>query len=176
MTDYRNYYSRTLQRRTNRRGYLAVAMLLAALGVVGRLEQEPAPEPAPPIKAAAKSATQEQIERILPPQYARPIAERTAYPRTMAAIAHTETVAVGGNHRTVGDGGKSKGLFQIQPKFWGDVAMDDLEAQIAQADQVFLRLVERYGYREAVRRWNGDGPASRHYQRVVLAKVRELQP
>ena len=145
-----------------------VVLILAA----GHIESRPDPSPAPvPVVKVAKSATQEKIETILPAAIAKPIAERSAYPKTLAAIAHTESR---GNHKAIGDRGESRGAFQVQAKHWGFVP-DSIEKQVDQANVIFVQLVKEHGYREAVRRWNGDGPASKKYQRTVLALVRELE-
>lgn len=175
MRDCKYMFSKNLQRRQYRRAIIVLVALIAGMGVSGAIErQKPAPvtEPLPVVK----TAEQIKIETILPEPVAAAIVKNAPkYPRTMAAIAHTETR---GNHKAVGDSGASRGMFQIQNKYWsaefGPVP-DDLEAQVRQADQLFHALAKQYGYREAVRRWNGDGPASRKYQRTVLAKVEALQ-
>jgi len=173
MTDYKHIYKRRRNareiKREVRKGALAGILMLAALGIVGNTEQEvPRPEP---VKPVLKSATQEKIERILPAHVAKPIAEKAAYPRTMAAIAHTESR---GDHRAIGDKGKAVGCFQVHPRHWGAVP-EDIEGQVAQANDIFMQLVDRHGYREAVKRWNGRGEKAEKYRKVVLAKVRSLE-
>jgi len=169
MRDYKHIYSDKLKKRDTSRAVVLLVAFVAMMGVVGAVEQPPVADQ-PTVKAVAKSATQESIEKLLPVHQAALIAG-TSYPKTLAAIAHTESR---GDQRAIGDGGKSLGLFQIQPAHWGRVDLDDLEQQVAKADAVFCTLVKQYGYREAVRRWNGDGKASRKYQQVVLAKVAGL--
>jgi hypothetical protein len=171
MTDYRYIYSRKLKLRSTGEACLFLVLFVLVMGVVGRIEQEPPPAIVQPV---SKSRTQQQIETILPEVYAKPIAERTAYPRTMAAIAYRETVRSGKDHTAIGDGGESRGLFQIQPKWHGPVP-DEIEAQIDKANDLFLDYVRRFGYRKAVQKWNGEGEEARAYQHEVLALVRELE-
>lgn len=153
------------------KAHASIAFIVAAFLVVGHVESRPDPVPVPAPVKIAKSATQEKIETILPPAIAKPIAERTVYPKTLAAIAHTESR---GNHKAVGDKGQSRGAFQVQAKHWG-IVPDSIEKQVDQANVIFMSLVREYGYREAVKRWNGDGPKADKYQRTVLALVRELE-
>lgn len=167
MTDYRYIYSSKLKRRSRVKSIALGGAFVVLLGLVGTYEQTPEPV----VQAVASSNTEDQIAKILPPPLAKAIVERAEYPRTMAAIAHTESR---GNHTAVGDHGKSRGAFQVQPRFWGDVP-DSIEEQVDQANRIFMLLVKQYGYREAVRRYNGSGSASIKYQQTVLAKVGGLQ-
>lgn len=183
MTDYKFYFNRSAQRNTERRGYVAVALMVVALAVAGAMEQEP--EEATIVRPVAKSKTEERIESVVPAAVAHVICDaamnqsddvmpQRKQAMTLAAIAHRETVRGGYDHHAIGDGGKSKGLFQIQQRLHGAVP-DDLEGQVAQATDLFLDYARRYGYRAAVKRWNGDGPLAQGYQRHVLAMVREME-
>ena len=133
-------------------------LMLVAYGVAGAYEQddvltlfEDIPNEAAIVRAIEKSRTQEQIETLLPVPVAKAIAERSAYPRTMAGVAHTESR---GNHRAIGDGGMAKGLFQVWGSLHGPVP-DDIEGQVDQANRMFLKSVAKHGYRNAVSLWNG---------------------
>lgn len=167
MIDYRYIYSSKLKRRSRVKSIALGGAFVVLLGLVGTYEQTPEPV----VQAVSMSRTEQQIAQILPSHVAKAIVDRSDYPRTMAAIAHTES---GGNHKAIGDHGKSRGAFQVQPRFWGDVP-DSIEEQVDQANRIFMLLVKQYGYREAVRRYNGSGAASIKYQQTVLAKVGSLQ-
>lgn len=158
------------ERITTKPGY-KLLLIMGIILVVGHIESRPDPVPPPPPVKVATSVVQSRIETILPTSIAKPIAERTVYPHTLAAIAHTESR---GNHRAVGDRGASRGAFQVQAKHWG-IVPDSIEKQVDQANVIFMSLVQEYGYREAVKRWNGSGPKADRYQRTVLALVRELE-
>lgn len=119
------------------------------------------------VRPVAKSLTQEKLEKILPEQYAKEIAHRSKYPMALGAIAYQETVKAGYDHTAVGDGGASYGLFQIQKRHWGAVPKD-VAGQVDKADAIFTQLVAEYGYREAIKRWNGSGRKARTYQARVL--------
>ncbi|MEI7815571.1 MAG: hypothetical protein WCI45_00140 [Desulfuromonadales bacterium] len=153
---------------------LLTVIAVLVYGFVGYLEQEPPFDSAQgAVQAVAKSGTQERIETMLPEPVAKAIAERAAYPRTMAGIAHTESR---GNHHAIGDGGKAKGLFQVWGSLHGAVP-DDIEGQVDQANRLFLKIVALHGYRTAVALWNGSpsNPKVKQYQRIVLAKVQTLE-
>jgi hypothetical protein len=76
----------------------------------------------------------------------------------------------------VGDHGLAKGLFQVWGSLHGPVP-DDIEGQVDQANRLFLSMVHEHGYRTAVALWNGTPslPKVKKYQRVVLAKVQEME-
>jgi len=125
------------------------------------------------VMAVKKSRTQERLERLLPETVAKLIAEKSDYPYTLAAIAHVESR---GDHRAIGSSGSDKGLFQVMEKYHGPVNLESIESQVKQANGLFLKLVESYGYRQAIARWNGspNNPKVKRYQRIVLAKVEQL--
>ncbi|MFZ4856168.1 MAG: hypothetical protein ACOYL3_07200 [Desulfuromonadaceae bacterium] len=189
MTDYKNKcnwrgYRMAEHKRQSAQAIMLCVLLLVAFGIAGAYEQEPAvvddahelfiaiPRDVAVVRAVAKSGTQERVETLLPVPVAKAIAERSVYPKTMAAIAHTES---GGDHTAVGDRGLARGLFQVWGSLHGAVP-DTIEGQVDQANRLFLAMVKEYGYRSAVARWNGTPslPKVRSYQRVVLAKVQEL--
>jgi hypothetical protein len=189
MTDYKIYSRRNRvseRKKQSAQAILLCALLMVIYGIAGAHEsfersglaarvdfaQEPLVSDVP-VRAVAKSGTQEKIEVLLPVPVAKAIAERSAYPRTMAALAHTESR---GNHHAVGDDGLAKGLFQVWGSLHGAVP-DDIEGQVDQANRLFLMLVAKHGYRKAICLWNGTPtlPKVKKYRRVVLAKVQEME-
>lgn len=127
-------------------------------------------DPVAPV-APAKSKTHIRAERYIQPETAEAIIQHSKRPRTMLAIAAVETGKAGPLIR--GDGGRSHGVFQIQPHHWGEVP-DDLEGQVRKADEVFDILIQAYGYREAVKRWNGQGRDAEAYRRRVFTVLAKL--
>ena len=109
----------------------------------------------------------------VPAKTVRAIVQHSKYPRTLTAIAAVET-GKRGTVRTKGDSGKSRGVFQVQRQWWGPEG-DTLEEQVKQADAVFDALVQQYGYRSAVKRWNGSGKAAEVYRRKVMAQLGQMQ-
>ena len=185
MTDYKDLsgwrgYQMVDKKKQSAQAILLCVLLLIVSGIAGAYEHdevtmlfEDIPHEAAIVRAIEKSRTQEQIETLLPVPVAKAIAERSAYPRTMAGVAHTES---GGDHRAIGDGGKAKGLFQVWGSLHGEVP-DDIEGQVDQANRMFLKSVEKHGYRTAVSLWKGTPalPEVKAYQQTVLAKVRKME-
>ena len=99
--------------------------------------------------------------------------KKTKYPYTLAAIAKQET---GGTFdpNTVGDKGKSFGLYQIQERHWGKFDKS-IEGQTKKAEEILDELVKEHGYNKAVERYNGSGKQARAYRKDVLATVRKLR-
>ena len=99
--------------------------------------------------------------------------KKTKYPYTLAAIAKQET---GGTFdpNTVGDKGKSFGLYQIQERHWGKFDKS-IEGQTKKAEQILDELIKEHGYNKAVERYNGSGKQARAYRKDVLATVRKLR-
>ncbi len=183
MTDYKNNsgwrrYQMSKHKKQSAQAVILFMLLMIVYGIAGAHNDFVASglseELDTPVKAVAKSGTQEKIEAILPEPVAKAIVERSKYPRTMAALAHTESR---GDHKAVGDNGLAKGLFQVWGSLHGPVP-DDIEGQVDQANRLFLSLVAKHGYRPAVALWNGTPglPKVKKYQRVVLAKVQEMEP
>lgn len=169
MTNYRLHSPRVYARGI----ILTTAGLLAIIGTYSCTY-----DPQPPVPAVKASRVQTKAARLIDPGTAAAICKISKRPKTMLAIAAVESGKNG--PQIIGDHGQSRGIFQIQARHWqavignnGEVA-DDLEEQVRQADAVFDVLVEAYGYREAVRRWNGKGRQARNYQRKVLAIVASL--
>lgn len=98
---------------------------------------------------------------------------KSKYPYTLAAIAKRET---GGtfNPQTIGDKGKSYGLYQIQERHWGKFDKS-IEGQTKKAEQILDELIKEHGYNKAVERYNGSGKQARAYKQDVLATVRKLR-
>ena len=150
---------------------LSILLIVACASHVTSGSTDPLPHV---VKAVSKSRTQERLESLLPETVAKLITEKTDYPFTMGAIAHTES---SGNQRAINNSGSCKGLFQVMERYHGPVNLDSIEAQVDQANKLFLKLVKQYGYRQAVAHWNGSptNPEVKRYQRKVLAKVHKLR-
>lgn len=99
--------------------------------------------------------------------------KKTKYPYTLAAIAKQET---GGTFdpNTVGDKGKSFGLYQIQERHWGKFDKS-IEGQTKKAEEILDELVKEHGYNKAVERYNGSGRMARTYRANVLKTVSLLR-
>jgi len=101
---------------------------------------------------------------------------QTKRPDLMAAIAIRES---NGNPKAIGDGGRSRGAFQIQPQHWGPVPVDPT-AQALQAERILEELVQssRGRLRSGLARYNGgDKPpqASYRYATWVIKKSRYIK-
>lgn len=99
--------------------------------------------------------------------------KKTKYPYTLAAIAKQET---GGtfNPNTIGDKGKSFGLYQIQEQHWGKFDKS-IEGQTKKAEEILDELIKEHGYNKAVERYNGSGRMARLYRANVLKTVSLLR-
>lgn len=99
-------------------------------------------------------------------------------PAMCAAIALAESTA--NPFCLPGDGGASRGGWQVQPKWWGKVSADPFK-QAKQSEWVFKTLVMRYNGSviNALRAYNGDGdldnPKSAKYAAVVLANAGRMR-
>jgi len=81
---------------------------------------------------------------------------QTKRPALMAAIAVKES---NGKPWAVGDGGRSKGAFQVQEQHWGDVPFDPV-GQALQAERILEDIMrdDRKGkLRQVLARYNGGG-------------------
>jgi hypothetical protein len=89
----------------------------------------------------------------------------TKRPRLMAAIAVRES---GGNPKAVGDGGKSKGAFQVQDRHHGRVSSDPVE-QALQSERVLNELIaENNGnLKKALNAYNGDTRRKVYAQNIL---------
>ena len=100
----------------------------------------------------------------------------TKRPALMAAMAVKES---NGNPRAVGDGGHSRGAWQVQPKHWGTVPMDPTQ-QALQAEKILDELVAaspRRSLRCGLARYNGGNTPPRvsyQYARDVIKMRRML--
>lgn len=172
MKDYKNYGHVKQHQIKAGKAIVVVFSFLLLYGFAGYVDNTQAPV----VNAVQKSATQVNIEKLLPEMptaHAKAIAETTTYPRTLAAIAHTETRG----RNIKGDSGASVGYFQIQPRHWGHVDENDGMQQIEKANSIFTGLVEQHGYRKAIAMWNGNPklPQVKRYQKSVLQKVAMLE-
>lgn len=103
---------------------------------------------------------------------------QTSDPALCAAIALAESTA--NPYCLPGDHGRSRGGWQVQPKWWGKVSADPYR-QAKQAEWVFKTLVMRYNGStiNALRAYNGDGdldnPRSARYAATVLANAGRMR-
>lgn len=85
------------------------------------------------------------------------LATQPDYRPLMAAVAVVES---NGHPAAVGDDGKSRGAWQVQPRHWGAVPRN-VEAQARQAERILVELVDAVEHRgvlrwrEALARYNG---------------------
>ena len=87
----------------------------------------------------------------------------TKKPKLMTAIAIKES---NGNPKAVGDGGASKGAFQVQAKHWGHVSNDPIK-QAIQSEAILdeLLIASRGRLRCALAKYNGgNNPPKAAYQ------------
>lgn len=76
----------------------------------------------------------------------------TKRPALMGAIAVKES---NGNPKAIGDGGDSKGAWQVQKKHWGEVP-NDAVGQALQAERILEELLSsRRSLRSGLARYNG---------------------
>lgn len=90
--------------------------------------------------------------------------------KTLVAIARVESNF---RNRVVGDGGKSVGMFQIQPKLWGYVHPTDVFKQARKAKDVLTHLRKRGNplYRN---RYNGSGRKAVLYAQKIRKIEKEV--
>ena len=91
---------------------------------------------------------------------------KTKKKHLMAAIAVRESNA---DPKAVGDGGKSKGAFQVQPRHWGVVSRN-AEAQARQSEWVLDQL-EGGGLKTQVQHYNGAGSGAKKYSKAVTSEA-----
>jgi len=94
----------------------------------------------------------------------------TKRPRLMASIAIRES---NGNPKAVGDGGKSKGAFQVQ-KHWGKVSHDPVE-QAKQSERILEELLadNNGNLKKALSAYNGE-KTKKVYANKILASLTEI--
>lgn len=130
---------------------LALALLL--IGLLGGTAS------ATSVRHLRSDSTESRIKRAV---------AKTKYPKTLYAIAVVESSL---NPHAVGDGGRSKGLYQIREDLHGRVP-HDIEGQTKKAAKMFDTLVKQYGYRNAIRKWNGSGEETKKYRSKVMLAMR----
>jgi hypothetical protein len=89
----------------------------------------------------------------------------TKRPRLMAAIAVRES---GANPKAVGDGGKSRGSFQVQARHWGRVSKDPVE-QALQSERILEELLadNKGNLKKALNAYNGDTRRKVYAQNIL---------
>jgi hypothetical protein len=94
----------------------------------------------------------------------------TSKPRLMASIAVRES---GGDPKAVGDGGKSKGAFQVQ-KHWGIVSKNVVE-QALQSERVIDELIIASGgnLKVALNKYGGDR-TRKVYAKNILQEMNKI--
>lgn len=98
-------------------------------------------------------------------------------PDNRPLVAAVAVVESNGHPQAVGDGGKSKGAWQVQGRHWGEVPRD-AAAQALQAEQILMELVAAVEQRGVLRWWaalarynGGDNPPAisyRYAERVLM--------
>lgn len=149
---------------------------IGMFGVVGYLEQPQDVDDATPTPVISQQTPHNVFSKYtshIPATTAMAIVQNAKRPKTLIAIASVET-GKRGRVSTVGDSGKSRGVFQVQPRYWGS-AGDDLEAQVKKADWVFDQLVQEHGYHGAVKAFNGTGKKAEQYRNKVYARLEGLK-
>jgi hypothetical protein len=83
----------------------------------------------------------------------------------MAAIAVRES---GANPKAVGDGGKSRGSFQVQARHWGRVSKDPVE-QALQSERILEELLadNKGNLKKALNAYNGDTRRKVYAQNIL---------
>lgn len=116
---------------------------------------------------AAMSAYFERKGSPDPQRMATAVLE-TSRPRLMASIAVRES---GGDPKAVGDGGKSRGAFQVQAKHHGKVPKDVVE-QALQSERILDELLaENNGnLKRALSAYNGER-TRKVYANNILAEI-----
>lgn len=102
---------------------------------------------------------------------------QTSRPRLMASIAIRESH---GNPKAVGDGGKSKGAFQVQAKHWRSLLHEkqvskDPVVQALDSERIIEDLIESNNgnLRKALNAYNGDF-TKRTYAQNILKDLEEI--
>jgi len=102
---------------------------------------------------------------------------QTSRPRLMASIAIRESH---GNPKAVGDGGKSKGAFQVQVKHWRSLLHEkqvskDPVVQALDSERIIEDLIESNNgnLRKALNAYNGD-LTKRTYAQNILRDLEEI--
>lgn len=117
------------------------------------------------------SIGQQKLERYIGDKHiAKAIAESEHW-LVIAAIGKVESEY---KPQVRGDGGDSFGMFQIQQQHHGSFD-DRLESQVIKCESIIKPLIIQYGLKEGIRRYNGDGAASRLYARKVIRVMKEIQ-
>lgn len=93
----------------------------------------------------------------------------TSRPRLMASIAVRESQ---GNPKAVGDGGKSRGSFQVQQKHWGKVSNDPVK-QALQSERILEELLadNNGNLEKALRAYNGEQKKNVYAQNILAELV-----
>lgn len=87
-------------------------------------------------------------------------AVKAVQPDNRPLVAAVAVVESNGHPQAVGDGGRSRGAWQVQARHWGEVPRD-AAAQALQAEQILMELVAAVEQREVLRwrtalaRYNG---------------------
>lgn len=112
----------------------------------------------------------DRLEAVTNDRYIAEVLAKSKYPLLLTAIAKQES---GFRPLVRGDGGKSWGMFQMQPKLHGNFNLS-VENQVRKAEQVMTWMIAAYGWPKAAQKWNGEGRDARRYQKSVLATMRSI--
>lgn len=118
------------------------------------------------------SPVKTRVMKAIRDEYLADVISKAKKPYLIAAIKLTESGHSG--PYIIGDGGDSKGLYQIQPQhhnWWGD----SIEKQTAQCESIIYPLIKKYGMNEGVRRYNGSGWKAVSYSKKVIKLANQIE-
>lgn len=121
-------------------------------------------------KAGERGAWQ-QIRRYVKDDYIADELLKSKRPYVYAAIAKVESDY---RPQILGDNGRSFGLFQIQQEIHGEFN-DKISDQIAKCESILEPLIQRYGLKKALERYNGRGKKAQTYAKLVLKTHRKIK-
>ena len=158
-------------------GYLSIFIIMVVLALAGLYKCESNYQP---IYTCHYSKEELKLASIFaqhgsPNPFEMAIAVRkTKNPPLMAAIAIKESNA---SPKAIGDGGDSKGAFQVQEKHWGKVSNTATE-QALQAEKILQELVQssRGKLRYGLAKYNGGvrPPAISYRYAVSIIKLSRI--
>lgn len=118
--------------------FLLTVVIIGALMVRGCATEEPKPQPVCHVTDQEKHLADFFMRHGSPQPLEMALAvAKTKNPKLMAAVAVRES---NGNPKAVGDGGASKGAWQVQEKHWAKVPTTATE-QALQAEKILEELV-----------------------------------
>lgn len=159
------YINRETERRTNELGGAGVNRSILTDPLGQQMMQQYLGIQAPGQLQAQGGSTWDGLITQYSNQYGVP-------PEIMKSILNQES---GGNPKAVGDGGKSKGAWQINDVHKvPDAIRFDPAKSTEWAAQFLANLYKQTGsWEKAVERYNGSGPEARKYSQTVMARAKQ---